>query len=67
MYFCHTYVDTQDTGGEGEARLVNTVAQPSQLVNTGACLHIGVVPRPDGTHAGRLIPCVGLHDKQKFM
>lgn len=40
--------------------LVHAVAQLAQLVHARARLHVWVVARADGAHAGGLIPCVGL-------
>ena len=40
--------------------LVHGVAQASQLVHAGPGLDVGVVARPDGPHAGGLIPRVAL-------
>lgn len=43
-----------------EAHLVHRMAQLPELVDPGSGLHIGVVARPDGTHAGGLVPSVAL-------
>lgn len=40
--------------------LVNAVSQLSQLVDTSSRLHIRVVARTNGSHAGGLIPSVAL-------
>ena len=40
--------------------LVHRMSQLTKLVHTRPGLHKGVVSRPDGAHAGRLIPCVAL-------
>ena len=42
------------------ADLVHAMSQLSELVNPSSSLHIWVVPRSNGTHAGRLIASVAL-------
>ena len=43
-----------------KAHLVHRMAKLSELVDPGSGLHIGVVARPDGTHASGLVPSVAL-------
>ena len=40
--------------------LVDRVAQAPKLIHACSGLDVGVVTRPDGSHAGRLIACVAL-------
>ena len=66
---CVHWADHMPAAGAAQARqpisferthLVDCVAQPPELIHAGPCLDVGVVPRPDGPHAGRLVPCVAL-------
>lgn len=42
------------------SHLVDRVAQAPKLIHACSGLNIGVVARPDGSHAGRLVACVAL-------
>jgi hypothetical protein len=44
----------------GVKNLVDRVAQTAKLIDACPGLDVGIIARPDGTHAGRLIPCVAL-------
>ena len=50
-------------GSGGSAHLVYWVSQPAQLIHSSPGLHVWVVPRPDGPHAGWLVPaCHSPHE-----
>lgn len=40
--------------------LVNRMAQAPELIHACSGLNVGVITRPDGSHAGRLVACVAL-------
>ena len=61
----HTHAQTHTrrrthTLARALAYLVDAVAQPRELVDAGARLHVRVVPRADGAHAGGLVARVAL-------
>lgn len=61
----HRFKTVTSANGDHEscpegADLVDTVAQLPQLVNACSCLHVWVIARSDGSHAGWLVSCVAL-------